>query len=258
MVEARFQAAPSYLEDEGLLDLLLDRSPSPAAADPIPPDMEDLARLHRLIRERMAFTVLEFGIGYSTIIICDALAKNEIQWSQLQDPPKIRNRFMWRAFALDASEHWITTATARIPQAMQIRLEAVHSPVTIGTFEGQLCHYYDSLPDVNPDFVYLDGPDPKDVAGSIHGLSFECEERTVMAGDLLLMESTLLPGAFVLIDGRTNNARFLARNFRRPWDHRWYPKEDVTTFELMEDRLGPHNILGTDPFEQSQSDTSGA
>ena len=30
-----------------------------------------------------------------------------------------------------------------------------------------------------------------------------------MAADLLLMESILLPGTFILVDGRTNNARFL-------------------------------------------------
>lgn len=134
----------------------------------------------------------------------------------------------------------------------------MHSPAEIGTFQGQLCHYYEILPDVNPDFVYLDGPDPKDVKGSIRGLSFECDERTVMAGDLLLMESILLPGSFILVDGRTNNARFLSRNFQRPWHHRWYPKEDVTTFELMEDRLGPHNILGADLFEPSRSSNESA
>ncbi|SFU46033.1 hypothetical protein SAMN05216339_102362 [Nitrosomonas eutropha] len=30
----------------------------------------------------------------------------------------------------------------------------------------------------------FDGPSPKDVQGSINGLSFNCDERTVMSGDL--------------------------------------------------------------------------
>lgn len=66
--------AQSYLQTEGVLDLLDDRGRRSAELDPIPPDLVDLARLHRLIRARMSFTVLEFGIGYSTVMICDALA----------------------------------------------------------------------------------------------------------------------------------------------------------------------------------------
>ena len=118
----------------------------------------------------------------------------------------------------------------------------------IGTYQGQLCHYFTSLPDVVADFIYLDGPGPKDVKGTIRGLSFQCDERTVMSADLLLMESTFLPGTFILVDGRTNNARFLQRNFRRTYDVRWDKEGDVTSFELKEERLGKYNVLGSDYF----------
>jgi hypothetical protein len=56
------------------------------------------------------------------------------------------------------------------------------------------------------------------------------------------MESTLLPGAFILVDGRTNNARFLARNFQRPFRRRYDRKADITTFELVEPPLGRHAV----------------
>jgi hypothetical protein len=69
-----------------------------------------------------------------------------------------------------------------------------------------------------------------------------------MSADLLVMEPILLPGTFVLIDGRTNNARFLERNFQRNWTMVHDREGDITSFELVEDRLGPYNILGTDPF----------
>ena len=83
---------------------------------------------------------------------------------------------------------------------------ATHSPVQIGTFKGQLCHFYERLPNVVPDFIYLDGPDPSDVVGAVNGLDFSHRERTVISGDLLLMEPTFVPGLIVLVDGRTNNA----------------------------------------------------
>lgn len=221
-------------------------SVSGTLAIPFPPDPDDLVRLHRLVRERMCFTVLEFGIGYSTLIIADALRKNEVLWNGLKPQPKIRNRFMFQVFSVDTSEHWINATRTRLPQDLATRVHFLHSGCVIGTHEGQMCHYYRKLPDIVPDFVYLDGPAPKDVEGQLNGLTFQCDERTVMAADLLLMEPTLLPGTFVLVDGRTNNARFLERSFKRKWETRWDRTGDVTTFELIEERLGKYNVLGPD------------
>jgi hypothetical protein len=62
------------------------------------------------------------------------------------------------------------------------------------------------------------------------------------------MESTFLPGTFIIVDGRTNNARFLERNFKRNYKVKWSREDDVTTFELIEERLGKYNILGSDFF----------
>ena len=69
-----------------------------------------------------------------------------------------------------------------------------------------------------------------------------------MAADILLMESILLPGTFILVDGRTNNARFLNNNLQRNFEMSWDKDGDVTSFELKEERLGKYNILGSDFF----------
>lgn len=252
-------ADADYVRREGLDRLVpFDREKAPPSEDvfaavggtatPFGPDLADLARLHRLIRTRRAFTVLECGCGYSTVVIADALRKNEDDWNALSNPPRVRNRFMFQLFSVDASEDWIRLAWERIPELLRPRVHLHHSPVEIGTFNGQLCHYYSKLPDIVADFIYVDGPSPKDVRGDLHGLTFQCDERTVMAGDLLLMESTFLPGTFILLDGRTNNARFLARNFRRTYDVVWDRDADITTFELREERLGRYNVLGSDFF----------
>ncbi len=213
---------------------------------PFPPESSDLVRLHKLIRQRKCFTVLEFGVGHSTLVIADALQKNQLEWRQLPDKPSIRNRFMFQAFCVDASAKWIETVKAGMPKHLLPYIHFHCTGVEIGTFNGQLCHYYEELPDIVPDFIYLDGPSPKDVKGSIRGLSFQCDERTVMAADLLLMEPTFLPGTFIVVDGRTNNARFLEKNFQREYRVLWEKEGDVTTFELMEERLGKYNLLGTD------------
>jgi hypothetical protein len=246
-----------YLSDEGLFEPLgLDdhgnpeRDPhdpvNPSQKDPIPPEVDDLARLHQVLRRRKSFTVLEFGVGYSTIVIADALQKNQIEWDELENPPDVRNRYLFEAFTVDASEKWLDYWQERLPEHLSEVVTFQYSPVEIGTFNDRLCHYYTDLPDVVPDFVYLDGPHPKQVKGNVAGLSFDCDERTVMSGDLLRMEPTMLPGTYILIDGRTNNARFLEREFQRDWDVEESPEEDVTRFELTEDRLGKYNVLGSD------------
>ena len=249
--------AKQYLIDEGIdqyFDLELNSDYNEGAFDavsgqlqtPFPPDLNDLARLHQIIRKRKSFTVLEFGLGLSTIVIADALAKNKCDFLSLEKVPEIRNRFMFQMVSVDSDKSWIEHTRAQFPKHLLPLVEFHFSTVSIGTFNDRICHYYDSLPDIVPDFIYLDGPNPKDVKGTINGMSFQCDERTVMAADILRMESTLLPGTFVLIDGRTNNARFLANNFQRNFKMNWHKEHDITTFELVEERLGKYNLLGSD------------
>lgn len=248
-----------YIEEEGLRTLIdfsenrdfeegIFDAVSAHLATPFPPEPDDLVRLHKLIRQRKSFTVLEFGVGYSTLVIADALRKNQRDWDGLKRKPQIRNRFMFQLFSLDSSREWIEKTKERFPKHLIDRVHFQYTEAEAGTFNGQLCHYCTTLPDVVADFIYLDGPAAKDVRGSIHGLSFQCDERTIMSADLLLMEPTFLPGTFILVDGRTNNARFLERNFTREYEVKWDRKGDVTTFELIEERLGKYNILGSDFF----------
>jgi len=213
---------------------------------PFPPQPADLVRLHQLVRQRKCFTILEFGLGYSTVILADALQKNQADWENLPQTPAIRNRFMFQIFSVDTSLHWIENTKARFPCHLLERTHFQFSEVEIGLFNGQLCHYYKNLPDIVADFIYLDGPSTKDIKGNINGLSFNCEERTVMTADLLLMEPIFLPGTFIIVDGRTNNCRFLQRNFTRAYEVIWDRAGDVTTFELREERLGKYNLLGSD------------
>jgi len=235
-----------YIKANGLDKLIDFKQPRAKSEKAFAPEAEDLVRLHQLIRRRKSFTVLEFGVGYSTLVIADALKKNKTDWENLKSSPEVRNRFMFKVFSVDASKKWLEQTKKRVPKKLQSLVNFHYSPVSVGTFQGQLCHYYDNLPDVIPDFIYLDAPDPKDVKGKFKGLSFKCDERTVMAGDLLLMESTFLPGILILIDGRTNNARFLKNNFKRKYSYKWNRKGDVSIFELIEERLGKHNVLGQD------------
>ncbi len=232
------EAALTYWREEGLEALCMATTAEAAA---IPPQITDLVRLHRLARLRMSVTALEFGVGYSTIVLADALARNQAAYDALPTPPRLRAQSPFRVHTVDASRDWLNHTRRRLSEALTGRVHFHHSSVSVGTWNGRLCHFYDSLPDIVPDFIYLDGPDPKDVQGSLRGLSFRAPDRTVMAADLLAMESVLLPGCTILCDGRVNNARFLAANFQRPFVLLMPPSTDITIFYLNEPPLGPHS-----------------
>lgn len=216
----------------------------PADADALRPDVNDLVRLHRLVRERPCVTALEFGIGCSTIALAHALQQNEIEHGDFLRSRITRNSHLFQLFSVDANARWIDHTVARLPASLADRVHVTHSSASVTTSGGRLCHTYDRLPDVVPDFIYLDGPDPADVTGAVAGLSFSAPERTVMAADILVMEPTLLPGTVIVVDGRENNVRFLTRNLQRPMA--LSVEGDASIIELNEPRLGRVDVIGVD------------
>jgi hypothetical protein len=232
-----------YWEASGLRALFADL---PADPDALRPDVNDLVRLHRIVRERPCVTVMEFGIGCSTLALAHALAQNELEHGELLRARLARNTQLFQLFSVDANERWIEHTRGRLPASIADRVHLTHSTVSATTFGGRLCHTYDQLPDVVPDLIYLDGPDPADVQGTVGGLSFAAPERTVMAADILVMEPTLLPGTVIVVDGRESNTRFLTRNLQRP--HSITVEGDASILELVEPRLGRVDVIGVDVF----------
>jgi hypothetical protein len=90
--------ALEYLRQQELLETL--NQCAARNRDSFPPAYPDLARLHRAIRTKRVFTVPEFGLGYSTIVMADALSKNSRDWDGLAKKPKMRNStpFQLRVF----------------------------------------------------------------------------------------------------------------------------------------------------------------
>ena len=208
------------------------------------PQHADLKRLYECIVGTRSLTVLEFGCGYSTLVIQEALNENRRWFENLQEKPVVRNSNMFKGFSVDTDVEWVDECSSKLTGDT---IKIFCSKCNAVQINGQTCHVYASVPDVVPDFIYLDGPDPQQVHGwSMNGLSWGCLERTPMAADILLMEPTLIPGTTILIDGRTNNARFLENNLRRDWRFRTFEEQDQTVFYLAEPRLGKVNVVGRD------------
>lgn len=213
----------------------------------ISPKWADLAKIYIQVRERKPFSILEFGSGFSTIVMACALKQNWEEYLKIaKGQPKHE---MPSIISVESSKKWKLNSELKIKKAvLSAFARIVLSGVQISEYQGQVCHFYEKLPNVVPDFVYLDGPDPADVKGSINGISFDNPKRTVMAGDILKYESTLLPGFFMMVDGRTNNARFLIRMLKRSYRVVVSKELDITTFELTEKPLEKRNIHRFDSY----------
>jgi hypothetical protein len=201
------------------------------------PELDDLCRLHHLVTSRKVTTILEFGLGKSTIIFNDALQKNRINYSDLIKKT-LRRSNAFECHSVDNYEKWINEVK------LKYTLENItyyHTSLLMDTFNDRACTYYQCIPNVCPDFIYLDGPDQFSVVGDVRGITTNHPDRLPMAADILVLEHFLLPGTLLVVDGRTANARFLKANLQRDWVYFHDENADQHYFELNEKPLGIYN-----------------
>ena len=240
-----------YLKENSLDELLqeeididlkrgINESVDPTVVKPYRADWIDLVRLHKLIRKRRVTTILEFGCGHSTLIFADALNKNKESYGDFVASELRRNN----AFELHVVEDmpfYLDAVSKRIPKHLESNIFFTNSEVRMTTFADRICTEYSLLPNICPDFIYLDGPSQHSAIGDVCGISTRHPDRLPMSCDLLKIEHFLLPGTFVVVDGRTANARFLRSNLQRNWTYRHDKSADVSLFELVEKPLGRYN-----------------
>lgn len=180
----------------------------------------DLANLHKIVRRLRPSVVIEFGCGFSTIAIAHALKINS------ENTGKVG-----RLYVVEAVEKWASNVRRKLSDLsgwVEIR---VAKPTAL-LLDGQVCHVFADLPNVRPDFIYLDGPAPEDVMGNINGLTasgltFAC------SADPCLYEWGFYPGFQMLVDGRFSNVEFLKRNLKRDYRIKSSALHNNTLFELI-------------------------
>jgi hypothetical protein len=215
-------------------------SVDPENDQPFQPEWPDLSRLFALIRLRHITSVLEFGCGFSTVVMALALALNE-QQDGAHVRETLRRTDPFRLHVVDDMQQYLDLTRGRLNQEMRPRVSFHLAAVQMTTFNSRICTEYESLPNVCPDFIYLDGPSQDSAIGAVSGISTRHPDRLPMACDILKIEHFLLPGTLIVTDGRTANARFLKANLQREWRHEHDEEGDVHYFEMIEEPLGVWN-----------------
>lgn len=196
MPEIRKQAE-AYCEKVGLKDCLTEGD-----ASEIDRVYTDLSYIHQLVRDLKPSNIVELGVGFSTLTMAHALMMNG----------------SGTVHSVDANKHWIENTRKKIPEELRPFVRIRHSRVRTHLINGQLCTLFDELPNVQPEFIYVDAPHGKDVEDKVHGLDFMLDDgdmvRPPVAADPLLYESTAPSTFFILVDGRDRNVEFLRRNLQ--------------------------------------------
>ena len=224
------------------LDELVSLSKNNLSRGLIRPNLQDLFNLWHLIVLNKRTCVLEFGSGFSSIIISSALTylkkKNQ---SQVK---KLRRNNPFEHFILENEKKYLNITKKRNFKYKKIinnKINYYFSDVKMSLVNNKIVTLYNKLPICNPDFIYLDGPNQYKVKSNINGINIGHPDMMPMNADLILIEYFLLPGTIILIDGRGANAKFLKDNFKRKWSYFYSKKNDQHLFSLNDTPIGPHN-----------------
>ena len=75
---------------------------------PLSPELSDLCRLHNLVRNRKVTTILDYGVGKSTLVFDDALKKNYREFEKFIVKEKmIRRSNKFECHTIDDQAKWI-------------------------------------------------------------------------------------------------------------------------------------------------------
>lgn len=224
----------------------------PTQEEALPAELDDLTRLHYLVTSRKVTTILEFGVGKSTAVFDHALSANKKSFLDYVSG-NLRRSNMFECHSVDNCKKWIEVSKEN---AATNNVTYHHAKCLASTFGDRVCTYYDPVPNICPDLIYLDGPDQFSPEGSIRGVDTKNPDRLPMSADILALEHFLLPGTLIVVDGRTANARFLRSNFQRNWSYWHYVEFDQHFFEMAEEPLGVYNkrqidfCLGDDFYDR--------
>lgn len=199
-------------------------------------ELDDLYYLYCLTRQSAAVSVLEFGSGWSTLAFAKAIEENR---RSMIESYNVRHPNPFKVMSVDASAHWMDVTLSRLPTELRdLVIPQVAKPRLI-ELKGSYVSVYEKIPPFTPDIIYLDGPDPEQVTGSIDGF-FSLELHGLpMSADILRIEPHLWPYTVIVTDGRTANARYIQANLQRNWQHLHDPFGDRTVFRLDETPFGP-------------------
>lgn len=250
------RAIENFFKKKGLSYLVkLSKSPNAKVnqlieKEPYKPDLKDLYRLYHFVYLNKRTTVLEFGSGWSSLII--SLALNDLKREFHKEVMKLRRNNPFEIFIVENEKKYLNTTKKKFStlKNLNITKHFFFSKVRMTLFENRFATEYLNLPLCNPDFIYLDGPDQFNIKNKINNFNIGHKDMMPMVCDILKIEYFLTPGTIILSDGRSANCKFLLDHFKRNWIHKHDLTNDQHIFYLNDPCLGKFNKLQLDFYRR--------
>ena len=212
--------------------------------NPYKPELRDLYNLYNYIILNKRITILEFGSGWSSIVML--LALNELKKKYSKEVTKLRRNNPFELFILENEKKYLKITKKKIKNFIQkrnikVKVNFTFSKVNMINYKGNIASEYQNLPLCNPDFVYIDGPDQFNIYKKVNGININHKDMMPMICDPLKFEYFYTPGTIILSDGRAANIKFLKDNFKRNWSYKNDIKNDQHIFVLKDPCLGKYN-----------------
>ncbi len=211
------------------------------------PNLSDLYFIYNLIIKKKRITSLEFGCGFSSEIIALALDENKKKYKK--NIKLLRRNHAFKNFVVDNEKKYLNILRKRSNYKKNIVFN--YSKCFMDLYNNNYVIRYDKLPLVSPDFIYLDGPNPKNILNRSVKMNIKDKDFMPITCDILLIEYYLIPGTIVLIDGRGANAQYLNDNFKRKWEYKYFKNFDMHYFELIAEPLGKINMMQLNFFNNN-------
>lgn len=110
--------------------------------------MSDYLTLYEQVRARKPKEILEFGTGFSTVVLAHALMANEKDGEP-----------SGRITSMEEDAGWTATAKGNLPENVKHLVEIIHSPKIDGFYKIFRGVQYTEIPEREYDFVFSDGPE---------------------------------------------------------------------------------------------------
>ena len=202
-----------------------------------PPSFKHLIFLSNFIKKKKKVSCLEFGVGWSSLVIAEALEENRKKFSKNKNYKYIKQIFKdntYRNCIMDGNKKYINIfkKLSFKSKIFNIKFNLVNWKF-VKFDKNTYAAKADKLPQIIPDLFYLDGPDPMDVKKPKNE-NISLNKFPIIISDLLFYENYLNNDCSIVAEGRAHNVIFLKKNLQRNWTYRYLPKIDTHILTLKE------------------------
>lgn len=119
-----------------------------------PPLIDDLWSLYESVVKRKVVSVLEYGSGWSTLVLALALEHNrEIYGNYVTS--EIRHPNPFRLMTVDSSRLYSKIAVKRAQEHTTTEIVSIVSKSKLVEIESQICNVFTNVPPFTADFIYI-------------------------------------------------------------------------------------------------------